>query len=314
MPLDAETLPVIIGVGRYTQPRGTPLAQSDTPISIMARTSRMAAADSGLGQPLLDAVDTVAVVQSMTEARSRRPLPVGADTEISHNWPRSLARAVGAGSAARHLQTHDGGNSSQMLVNAIADKISAKESRLALLSGCEVLHTLLQAIAHGEEGAARLRALWSDANPQPAAERIGPDYRTSPIENRHGLMVPVRTYPLLEQSFRAETGKTVEEHMAAQSALFAGFSDVAAEQPEHAWFATRRSAEEIATPSSDGNRYVGFPYTKYHCAVMNVDQSASVIVASLGEARRRGVSAEKLVYLHGCADTVEKEALKRSIA
>lgn len=56
---------------------------------------------------------------------------------------------------------------------------------------------------------------------------------------------------------------------------------------------------------------VSFPYTKFMCAVMDVDQAASVIVMSLAEARRQGVAEDKLVYLHGCADTIEKEILKR---
>ena len=48
------------------------------------------------------------------------------------------------------------------------------------------------------------------------------------------------------------------------------------------WFPAARTAEEIATPS-DKNRYVGFPYTKYMNAVIEVDQAAAVIM--------RGVAA-----------------------
>ncbi|HEX5378921.1 MAG TPA: acetyl-CoA acetyltransferase, partial [Phenylobacterium sp.] len=47
---------------------------------------------------------------------------------------------------------------------------------------------------------------------------------------------------------------------------------------------------------------VGFPYTKYLNAIMEVDQSAGVLVASLKTARELGVPENKLVYLHGCAD------------
>lgn len=76
---------------------------------------------------------------------------------------------------------------------------------------------------------------------------------------------------------------------------------------EHAWFPTYRSAEEMANPKSKGNRYVGYPYTKYLCAIMNVDQSASSLVMSVAEARRMGVPKNRWIYLHGCADTKEKE-------
>ena len=79
---------------------------------------------------------------------------------------------------------------------------------------------------------------------------------------------------------------------------------VAAAQPDHAWFPTERSADEIATPT-EANRTVGFPYTKYMNAVMDVDQSASVLVMSEAEAERHGIPREKWVYLHGSADTYE---------
>lgn len=64
-------------------------------------------------------------------------------------------------------------------------------------------------------------------------------------------------------------------------------------------------------PEAPGNRMVSFPYTKYMCAVMDVDQSAAVIMMSLAEARRQKVAEDKLVFLHSCADTIEKEILKR---
>jgi len=318
--LDEETVPIVVGVGRYTQPRGTPFEQALSPVAMMARTSLLAAADSGLGDGLLSArVDCVAVVQSATETRARRAQPHGVGAELYTNWPRALATAVGAApAAARCYQTHDGGNSSQMLVNAVSDLIAAREVRCALLSGCEVLASLVKQIKRGEAGAAAVRARWCEREsaggvPPPPAVRLGPTYASTAVENRHGLQVPVRIYPMLEQACRAALGRSVPEHMAAQSAMFAGFSEVAAAQPEHAWFPRARTAAEIASPDAAGNRWVGFPYTKFHCAVMDVDQSASVLLMSVAEARRAGVPPEKWVFLHGCADTVEKEILKRPL-
>jgi hypothetical protein len=40
-------------------------------------------------------------------------------------------------------------------------------------------------------------------------------------------------------------------------------------------------------------------------------QSATVIMTTAGAARRMGVPAARLVFLHGCADTVEAELLRR---
>ena len=43
-------------------------------------------------------------------------------------------------------------------------------------------------------------------------------------------------------------------------------------------------------------------------AVMDVDQSASVLVMSEAEAERHGIPREKWVYLHGSADTYDSDA------
>jgi acetyl-CoA C-acetyltransferase len=56
---------------------------------------------------------------------------------------------------------------------------------------------------------------------------------------------------------------------------------------------------------SDRNRMVGFPYPKLLNAIMEVDQSAGVIVASERKARELGVPEDRWVYLHGCADAAD---------
>jgi acetyl-CoA C-acetyltransferase len=111
---------------------------------------------------------------------------------------------------------------------------------------------------------------------------------------------PTNVYPLFENALRAHRGRSLEAHQAAMGRLFAPFSAVAAQNP-HAWFPTARSPEEIAQEGPD-NRMVGFPYTKYLNAIIQVDQSAAVIMASTAKADELGVPAEKRVYLHGCAD------------
>jgi acetyl-CoA C-acetyltransferase len=47
---------------------------------------------------------------------------------------------------------------------------------------------------------------------------------------------------------------------------------------------------------------VAFPYTKYMNAMNTVNQSAAVLMTSVGRARALGIPSERLVYLHGCAD------------
>jgi acetyl-CoA C-acetyltransferase len=79
--------------------------------------------------------------------------------------------------------------------------------------------------------------------------------------------------------------------------LLAPFSAVAAENP-HAWFRTRRSAEELATPTAD-NRMVGYPYTKWAVSVMDVDMAACLVVATSAKADELGVPQDRRAYLRG---------------
>ncbi|MHB8593659.1 MAG: acetyl-CoA acetyltransferase, partial [Acidimicrobiales bacterium] len=79
--------------------------------------------------------------------------------------------------------------------------------------------------------------------------------------------------------------------------LMAPFTAVAATHP-CAWFPDRRRPEELALVSPD-NRLVAEPYPKRMCAVLNVDQGAAVVVASLAAARAAGVADAAVFCLAG---------------
>jgi acetyl-CoA C-acetyltransferase len=96
----------------------------------------------------------------------------------------------------------------------------------------------------------------------------------------------------------------LEQHAKTMGELFAPFSTVAAQNP-YAWFRTQHSIEDLITVGPN-NRMVGFPYPKYLNAIIQVDQSAGVIMASYEHAKSLGIPDEKMVFLHGCADTIEK--------
>ncbi len=122
-------------------------------------------------------------------------------------------------------------------------------------------------------------------------------------EKAHGLYFPVNVYPMFENAIRGRLKRSIADHQAAIGRLFAGFNAVAAANPL-SWFPTRRSAEEIATPT-EKNRYVGFPYTKYLNAVIEVDQAAAAILTTVAKARELGIPESKWVFLHGCAEATE---------
>jgi acetyl-CoA C-acetyltransferase len=72
---------------------------------------------------------------------------------------------------------------------------------------------------------------------------------------------------------------------------------VAAANP-HAWFPVHRAALEIVTPTPD-NRMVGYPYTKYAVAVMDVDMAAALVVVTHERADALGIPVDRRVYLRG---------------
>ena len=123
---------------------------------------------------------------------------------------------------------------------------------------------------------------------------------TTEYEARYGLRFPVNVYPLFENALRGQAGRTPDAHLKWLGEFFSPFTKVASENP-YSWFPTYRSPEEISTPS-EKNRFVGFPYTKYLNAVIEVDQAAAVVMTSVGKARELGIPESKWVYLHGCGD------------
>ena len=288
-----DDTPVLIGAGQFTY-RGAP-ETSPSPLTLLRTATERAAADAGVALEALAGLDTVAVVASAIDSGgglSRAPFPK------LRNAPRALAEALRA--APRYAtSTHMGGNTPQQLINALCARVAAGESDFALAVGAEFLGSLRKRMAVGSDFAG-----WEDDGDAPAPERFG-DGRpgVSPQEQLHWLNMPVNTYPLFENALRAHQGNSLAEHQRQIGALFAPFTRVAAANPD-AWFRTERSAEELVTVS-DQNRMVGFPYPKYVNAIMEVDQSAGVLIASVKAARALGVPEAKWVYLHGCSEAAD---------
>lgn len=293
--IDPRT-PVLVGGGQFTQrtAREGKIRESLSPIEMLAKAARLALADSDAGDELARALDTVAVVRFTADSpgdQGRLP------KRMFRNPPASVAKHLGI-TPRRTLYTATGGNTPQWLVNRTAEEIANGECEAALLVGAEYIATLLGAMKQG------IDLGWSnspDADPGGDPEEIG-DTRpgTSEYERRYGLHFPVNTYPLFENAIRGQRGHTPDVHLKWLGEFFSPFSRVASENPD-AWFPNYRSPADISTPS-DKNRFVGFPYTKYLCAVIEVDMAAAVVMTSVAKARELGIPESKWVFLHGCAD------------
>jgi acetyl-CoA C-acetyltransferase len=289
--IDPRT-PILVGGAQFTQrtARQGTVRESLSPIAMMAKVARDAFADAGMAAQS----DTVAVVRFTADSpgdQGRLP------KRMFRNPPLALANHLGL-APRRTLYSATGGNTPQWLVNRTAEEIARGECEIALLAGAEYIASLLGAMKQGVDLG------WAngpDHDPGSDPEEIG-DQRpgTTEVERRYGLHFPVNVYPLFENALRGQAGRSPEKHLKWLGEFFSPFSKVASQNP-YAWFPTFRSPEEISTPS-EKNRFVGFPYTKYLNAVIEVDQAAAVVMTSEGKARELGIPESKWVYLHGCGD------------
>ncbi len=277
--LDPRT-PVIVGAGQVLR-RELSGEEPTEPVALIAEALRRAGEDSGTGERLLRAADSV------------RCAPV-----IGWRYRDAAALVAGDLRAQPHETVQSaaiGGEGPQLLLNDTARAIAAGELDVALLGGGEAVASVRAAERAG-------RALpWSrqDEGSHPT-RTLGEDRAgVNEMEAAAGLAPPVFMYALIESAVRAASGRTAEAHLALIAELWSRFSRVAAENP-HAWIARSYTPAQIATPTSE-NRLVCTPYTKLLTANIQVNMAAGVILASAGAARRAGVPRDRWVFVHAGA-------------
>jgi acetyl-CoA C-acetyltransferase len=268
-----------VGVGQVSQHAEAAVARS--PIDLLTDAARLADADTNAPASLLDRAGVVAIAA------------IG-------SWPYPdpgalLARKLGISPKATAVSTV-GGNSPQLLINEMAERIQHNDLDVALIGGAESMHTRWRARREP-----RVHLTWESGDDPPCEWVIG-DGRpgASEYEAAHSALAPTMVYPLFETALRHAADRTIDEHQRHVSELWARFSAVAARNP-NAWSRTAYSAEEIRTVSAD-NRMVCFPYPKRMCANIDVDQAAALLVCSFESARAAGVPDERMVFVHAGAE------------
>jgi acetyl-CoA C-acetyltransferase len=273
--------PVLIGAGQLSNrvDRGdAPLE----PVDLIAEALRRAAADSGAGDAAVTGADTVHIV-SILSWRYRDP---------------GLLAAQRLGADPRRTTFSGmGGNSPQTLVNQACLDIQSGRSDLVLIGGAEAWRTRMGARKDNVE------LDWTvQGDDVPKAEASSGDVAMSAQgEQARGVVMPVQLYPIFEQAIRVGLGRSIEDHTAVISDLWARFSEVAAANP-HAWIQRAYTAEEIRTPSPD-NRMIGLPYTKLMNSNNAVEQGAALILCSAERAEALGVPRDRWVFPHSGTDS-----------
>jgi acetyl-CoA C-acetyltransferase len=285
--IDPRT-PVLVGVGQVTHrpdPQ-VPLGERPEPVELMARALQAAAEDcqtTDRGRGLLSRAQSLRV---MVPLSWRYVNPAQLVSERLGIAPPELAL------------TAIGGNNPQTVVNRTALDIAAGALDVALLVGAECLFTRLAARRDPEHP---VLAWTTQPEDTPPPVMLGTDRDpVTAVEDACGLDRPRRVFPMFENALRAEAGLTIDEHQRAVSELWGRFAAVAAANP-YAWSPKPRTAEEIRTVGPT-NRMVSFPYPKLMNANDRVDESAALILCSVGAARAAGVSPDRWVFPLAGAD------------
>jgi acetyl-CoA C-acetyltransferase len=207
-------------------------------------------------------------------------------------WPYDdpagrLATALGASPRHRHY-SGIGGTTPQELVNQTATAMQRGELDLALICSAEALATMRAAKRRGE------RLPWSHRKSSPF-----PWEPPHASELAHDVLQAWETFPLFDTARRAKLGATLDDDAAEAATMMAAMSVVAAANP-HAWRPTALDAATVGTATAE-NRYVGWPYTKHEVAVMDVDMSAALLLATREKADALGVDEDRRLYLNGWA-------------
>jgi acetyl-CoA C-acetyltransferase len=208
------------------------------------------------------------------------------------SWPYDdpvgrLASALGADPRHRRY-SGIGGTTPQDLVNETATAMQRGELDLALVCSAEALATVREAKKNG------LRLPWSHRKSSPF-----PWEPPHTAELAHEVLQAWETFPLWDTARRANHGASLADDAAEAATMMAAMSMVAAANP-HAWRPEALDAITVGTPSED-NRYVGWPYTKREVAVMDVDMSAALLLATREKADALGIDEERRLYLSGWA-------------
>lgn len=268
-----DRAPVIVGVAQLAPGDGAP----DGPIGLAAQALRLAAEDSGAGEPLLRRADAVGHVATLSWPYTDEGAMIAAELGIS---PRLTIRTA-----------QFGGDGPGLLASEAARAIADGELDVVLLSGAEAIATLRAAQKAG--GTPQWPSQPSGAIPTKVLGTDRPGSSEDEVEV--GLAAPLFVYALLETAVRARAGADPESHQRAIAQLWSGFSDVAADNP-NATLRRRVSVDELLTAGAD-NRPVSAPYTKLLTANAGVDQATGIIMCSAQAAATLGVERDRWVFV-----------------
>ncbi len=275
--------PCLIGWSQHTWPKSATV-DAPEPLDMWDLVARSAAASTRAGTDVLARVDSAQIVYTQSWPYDD---PVGRLGDRLGMTPR------------HRIYSGIGGTTPQVLVQDAAAAILGGEIELALVTSAESLDTVRKIRKRGE------RPAWSFRDPEKKPFPFEAPF--IPAEVDHEVFQAWFTFAMFDNARRAHRRVGLDEHRRDLAEGWHRFSQVAARNPE-AWFPVERSVDEIlhVTPT---NRMIGYPYTKYMVAVMDVDMAAALILSSHEKADSLGVPVDQRVYLRGWAYATDPQAV-----
>ena len=296
--MDNDNFPIIVGVGQITEQwNGEPVSAGPHPVSIIEKAIGKAISDTGASS-IADFIDCAAFVRTFADSLSEPVVPFG---EVE-NLPRAVLKRIGL-DPAKVIYSSAGGEQPQALVNELAAGLNTGKVSVALIAGGEVTGALKTALKR------RVKLKWGGKGKGDVEDRGAQTDFISKYEIENGLGMPPQTYALFEQALRARLGLSAQNYRRHVSATLARFSAVAAANP-HAQFPERRTEAFLAEPSSE-NYPICDPFLKWHIAQDAVNQSAAMLLTTVGKAKDLGIAEDKWIYLHGHSAVVDKVVTER---
>lgn len=282
----SDNTPIIIGAGQYVE-RLHPLSRPpfSAPMQLAATAGQAALNDAGVTAA---DIDTIAVIQLFSDAAKAWASPFGG----SNNPPESVARRIGA-TPVQRIYSNSGGTEPLQIMMELLQGIARGETKLALLTGAEAIANQRFAVRNG------YAADWREEFDTPLDKREYHKRFASKAEMSSGLNLPVHYYALIENSQAHQMGHTLQQHQHYMGQLLAPFSNVAAANPfsqSPVSYTTQALAEVGPT-----NYPISLPYSKLLVAQDAVNQSAALLLTSVGHARQLGVDHRQWIFIEAYA-------------
>ncbi len=275
---------MIVGVGQVNDRPDRPedgLHSGELMVAALERADR----DAGHGW--LSDVESLAIVRQIS-------FP---DLDPLDGWVADRCKMKGAA----HFQSEKPhGDMPVRLLSEAANAIGSGQVRIAAIAGGEALRTAATLARQAKEGGHHTSNALGDL-----AAKAKPSY-----PSRYGLRLPIDVYPLYENALRANWGQSLAEAQDETGRIWSAMSRIAAAN-DAAWLGQALEPSEICQPG-ERNPPIAHPYTKLMVANASVNQGAAFLVASLAEARRRGVPDKRLVHVgHGAGASAPERYLER---